>query len=669
MNLFKKILVANRGEIAVRVIRSARKLGIQTVAIYSPADTHALHVKMADEAYSLHSDDLSMSYLDIEKIISIARSSGSEAIHPGYGFLSENAGFVKACDEAGIVFIGPGAEAIRLMGNKIESRAFVRKSGIPMTEGITGDPETLLKRAGEIKLPILVKAAAGGGGKGMRIVHSMDELPQVLESTTREAASYFGDGTVYIEKYIEEPRHIEVQVLGDNHGNAIHLFERECSIQRRYQKIIEESPSPTLTPEVREKMGAAAVRIAQDIGYSSAGTVEFLVDKDLNFYFLEMNTRIQVEHPVTEMVTNVDLVREQILIASGKELDINQEDLRQNGHAIECRIYAEDPENQFLPSPGTMTFYKEPKGTDIRLDSGIEKASTIESFYDPMISKLIVWGKDRDIAREKMLMALDGYIIHGIKTNITYLKHLLRNDDYIENKISTRYCDDHTGSIVEEIHAARKSLPAHLPVMACYIYDFNKWKLTEQTNGSGVWKKIGYWREVMELEIDLDGETHRPFIERIAGKEYTFLFEGEKIGATLKEISNGFVQIVIGDQAYPFYISDDGKGTTFVSHGGYVYELKRHDILASHEEILGSFDSEEGDFSRIFSPMPGKVIKIHFEEGAEVKKGETLVIVEAMKMENYIASPVDGIIEKINVKPGDKVDGNTNLLTLNKKQD
>lgn len=669
MNLFKKILVANRGEIAVRVIRSAKKLGVKTVAIYSPADTHSLHVKMADEAYSLENDDLALSYLDIDKIIAIARNSGSEAIHPGYGFLAENPAFVKACDNAGIVFIGPGAEAIRLMGNKIESRNFVKKSGIPMTEGITGDPETLLKKASEIKLPILVKAAAGGGGKGMRIVRDFDELPSILEATTREAASYFGDGTVYIEKYIEEPRHIEVQVLGDSHGNVIHLFERECSIQRRYQKIIEESPSTTLTPEVREKMGAAAVKIAEDIGYSSAGTVEFLVDKDLNFYFLEMNTRIQVEHPVTEMVTGVDLVREQILIASGKHLDIKQEDVTQHGHAIECRIYAEDPENQFLPSPGTMTYYREPEGSDIRVDTGIEKACTIESFYDPMISKLIVWGKDRDIAREKMMRALDGYIIHGIRTNITYLKHLLRNTAYIDNEISTSYCDEHTGSLVEEIHQARGSVPPHLLIMACYIYDFNKWRFTEQTGAYSVWKEIGYWREVMELTIDLDGVPYEVGIDRIDTEFYTFNFGEQKHIASLKELEEGYLEIVTGEQAWPFHISDNGKGLTYVSHGGYVFELKRHDILVSHEEILGSFDEASGDSSRIVSPMPGKVIKLYVEEGQEIAKGGTLLIVEAMKMENHITSPIDGVIEKIFIKAGDKVDSSINLITINKKQD
>jgi 3-methylcrotonyl-CoA carboxylase alpha subunit len=316
-----------------------------------------------------------------------------------------------------------------------------------------------------------------------------------------------------------------------------------------------------------------------------------------------------------------------------------------------------------------MTFYKEPSGNDIRLDTGIEKACTIESFYDPMISKLIVWGKDRDIAREKMLMALDGYIIHGIKTNITYLKHLLREPAYIENKISTSYCDEHTGELVAEIHKARKGIPAYLPIAACYIYDFNKWKMAEQNDGSGVWKIVGYWREVMELEIDLDGETHSVESEKIWGKEYLFAFGKETVKVTLKNIEEGSVEMVVGDQAFQFYISYGKSNITYVSHGGYVYELRRHDVLDSHEEILGSFDTLGGDQGAIVSPMPGKVVKINVDEGSEVTKGTTLIIVEAMKMENHLDSPIDGIVEKINVKPGDMVDSSVNLITLSKKED
>ncbi len=505
MKLFNKILIANRGEIAVRVIRSAQKLGIYTVAIYSGADEDALHVEMADEAYSLgDSIELSETYLDINKIIKIAKQSQSEAIHPGYGFLAENPEFVAACDKAGIVFIGPNTRSIKLMGNKIASREFVKKIGIPMTEGITGDTKTLLTAAKKIPFPVLVKAAAGGGGKGMRIVHKESELADTIESTSREAKSYFGDGTVFVEKYVVEPRHIEIQVIGDNHGNAIHLFERECSIQRRYQKIIEESPSPTLTHDIRLKMGEAAVKIAKEIGYNNAGTVEFLVDNDLNFYFLEMNTRVQVEHPVTEMVTGIDIVREQILIAAGNKLSLKQDEIKQNGHAIECRIYAEDPSNNFLPSPGDMSFYHEPAGNGIRIDTGITEATTIHSFYDPMISKMIVWGEDREIAREKSIHALKEYVVHGIKTNVSYLVQLLQHKAYINNLITTKYCDEHTEDIVELIHQEKNTIPKHLPITAYLMYSFYKDSLFEKSQEYNVWKEIGYWRDLMEVPISLD---------------------------------------------------------------------------------------------------------------------------------------------------------------------
>ena len=474
MKIFKKILIANRGEIAIRVIRAAKEMGIKTVAIFSQADENSFHVRMADESYSLGGNDLDKTYLNIRKILQLAKISECEAIHPGYGFLAENPLFVEACDNAGIVFIGPSARAIKLMGNKIESRAFVKKLGIPMTEGITGNIETLIKKAGNLNLPILVKAAAGGGGKGMRIIHNINDLKEILQSTSREAKSYFGDGTVYIEKYIEEPRHIEIQVLGDQYGNIVHLFERECSIQRRYQKIIEESPSVTLNQEARAKMGLAAVKIAREIGYENAGTVEFLVDKDLNFYFLEMNTRVQVEHPVTEMVTGIDIVKEQILIAAGGKIKFKQEDITQKGHAIECRIYAEDPQTEFLPSPGNILLYSEPFGDGIRVDSGLDKCATVESFYDPLICKLIIFGNTREEARKKMIHALNNFVIHGIKTNITFLTYLLTGDAYKHNNISTKYCDDHLDDLLMKIFKDREEFPKYLPALAYFLYYKNQ---------------------------------------------------------------------------------------------------------------------------------------------------------------------------------------------------
>lgn len=666
MNLFKKILVANRGEIAVRVIGAAQELGIRTVAIYSPADEYALHVLMADEAYSLGEDaGLAETYLHIKKIVGIAKSAGCEAIHPGYGFLAENPEFVKACDKAGIVFIGPNARAMKLMGNKVESREALKDAGIPMTAGVTGDIKTLLKRAKEIPFPVMIKAAAGGGGKGMRIVHDDKNLAELLESTRREALSYFGDGTIFIEKYIEEPRHIEFQVLGDNYGNVIHLFERECSIQRRHQKIIEESPSPTLTPEVREEMGATAVRIAKEIGYNNAGTVEFLVDKDLNFYFLEMNTRVQVEHPVTELVTGIDIVQEQILIAAGKELDIDQELLTQNGHAIECRIYAEDPENNFLPSPGTMTFYMEPEGDQIRVDSGIQEATTIHSFYDPLICKLIVWGEDREQARESMIGALDRFIVHGIRTNIAFLSQILRHKAFIINQISTKYCDEHLPDLIAGIKKEKEKVPQYIPGLAYYIYDFFAARMGITVERPDTWTHIGFWRDVMELEGIVDNTPFHFTVDQVYKDKYHVTVGGKKHLATVRFCHEGFLELILDEQYLEFFISTDKDGTGYVSFQGKIFEVKRNDVLYGDEEILGSMDPAGGKRDgKIVSPMPGKVIKVNVKEGDEVKKGATLVIVEAMKMENYITSPTDGIVEKVNARVGEMVDSSKKLVDL-----
>jgi 3-methylcrotonyl-CoA carboxylase alpha subunit len=664
MKSFQKILIANRGEIAVRIIRSARDLEIQTVAIYALPDEGSLHVEMADEAYCLgDSIELKDTYLNIAKIISIAKQSGCEAIHPGYGFLSENPAFVAACDKAGIVFIGPNTKSIKLMGNKIESRDFVKKVGIPMTEGITGDVNTLLQKAGEIPLPILVKAAAGGGGKGMRIVRDLKDLPGILESTSREAKNYFGDETIFIEKYVEEPRHVEIQVIGDNFGNVVHLFERECSIQRRYQKIIEESPSPTLTPAVRKKMGDAAVTIAKEIGYNNAGTVEFLVDKELNFYFLEMNTRVQVEHPVTEMVTGVDIVREQIMIAAGNELSLKQEQVSQHGHAIECRIYAEDPSNNYLPAPGEMTLYDEPQGKNIRVDSGIDEATTIHSFYDPMISKLIVWDTDREQARIKMIRALHDYTIHGIKTNIGFLVQVLQNNAYIQNKISTKYCDEHTDNLIEAIEDDRKKIDPALPALAYLTYNLHEDLLAPDNGEYNVWKEIGYWRDLMEVNLTVDDREVHVRILRNKNGRVDFMANDVSHHIFLNSMEEGSLKIESGGVPIVFQISGDRKGRGYVSFNGHIFTVIRHDLLVP-EDVFGTLDTGGKDHGEIVSPMPGKVIKVNVKEGKKVKKGDIIMVVEAMKMENNIVAPKDGKVEKINVKAGEMVDGSKELAVI-----
>jgi len=657
MNI-NKLLIANRGEIAVRIIRTARKLGIRTVAVFSEVDEDSLHIPMADEAYCIGHSSLLDTYLNIDKILSVALETQCDAIHPGYGFLSENARFVEACKSAGILFIGPGVRAMQVMGNKIEAREFVSSAGIPVTRGLTGDAAYISRNIDEVGFPVLVKAAAGGGGKGMRIVRQREELMEALESTAREAASYFADGTVYVEKYIENPRHIEFQILGDQHGNIVHLFERECSIQRRYQKIIEEAPSPTLTPEIRGKMGQAAVAIGKAIGYTSAGTIEFLVDSSLDFYFLEMNTRIQVEHPVTELTTGIDIVEEQLHIACGEPLRLRQEDIHQNGHAIECRIYAEDPENQFLPSPGRMNLYHEPSGKHIRVDSGIAGNPVIQSFFDPMISKLIVWGVDRESARRKMIEAIHHYVIHGIRNNLSYLLAILQHKEFIGNDLSTRYCDEHTEELVQMIDTIKTSTDPLITVLPCILGSMQH----ETEAGASVWARIGYWRNLMLLRVKTGDQIHEVQVEKYTKHEMLTWYKGVNYTVGYHLFPGGKTEFSINGNHYLAWISKPEAGKILVSYKGMTYETTRLDLLPAAPEFQGSESATEGGSGKIVSPMPGKVIRIAVEEGQEVDKGDLLLIVEAMKMENNILSPCPGTISRINVNLGDLVDGNTRLV-------
>jgi propionyl-CoA carboxylase alpha chain len=442
----RKVLVANRGEIAVRVLRTCHECGIATVAVFSDPDRTAPHVRLADEAYRLGPAPASDSYLKMDAIIETARESGADAIHPGYGFLSENADFAAACADAGLTFIGPPPEAIRAMGDKTAARQLMKEAGVPMAPGTTDaidDADRAADIADDIGYPVLIKAAAGGGGKGMRIVRDPTEFERAMRGARSEAESAFGDGRVFIEKYIEEPRHIEFQILADQHGNTIHLFERECSIQRRHQKVIEEAPSSVLTPEVRREMGEAAVRAAASCGYTNAGTVEFLVDKDLNYYFMEMNTRLQVEHPVTEWITGIDLVAEQLRVAEGRPLELTQDDLSMHGHAIECRVYAEDPANQFLPDPGRLLRHAAPSGLGVRVDAGVEQGGAVLIHYDPMISKLTTWGRTRDEAIRRMERALDEYEIAGVTTTIPFCAFAMGHEAFRSGQFSTHFVDQH----------------------------------------------------------------------------------------------------------------------------------------------------------------------------------------------------------------------------------
>lgn len=440
--MFKKILIANRGEIAVRVIRACRELGIRAAVIYSEVDRASLHVQLADEAYLVGPAEPKESYLNIDRIIAIAHQAKAEAIHPGYGFLAENPEFSRRCEEAGIIFIGPNAKALQLVGDKIMARRTMEKAGIPIIPGmkeVGRNYADYAEAARKLGYPVMIKASAGGGGKGMRIVYREEDLKPALEAGMREALAAFGDESVYLEKYIEEPRHIEFQVLADNYGQVVHLYERECSIQRRHQKIVEETPSQALTPELRHRMGETAKKVLQVAGYNNAGTVEFLLDKDKNFYFLEVNARLQVEHPITELTTGIDLVHQQIRIAAGEKLAFKQEDIRPRGHAIECRIYAEDPARNFLPSSGKILYLQEPRGPGIRVDSGIYAGWTVPIYYDPILSKLIVWGENREMACRRMIAALKEYVILGIETTIPFLREVISHPEFLAGQTSTSF--------------------------------------------------------------------------------------------------------------------------------------------------------------------------------------------------------------------------------------
>ena len=503
--MIRKVLIANRGEIAVRIMRSCREMGIRTVAVFSESDRTSRHVMYADEAYLIGPAIAANSYLNIEKIIEVAKEARADAIHPGYGFLSENATFARRCKEEGIIFIGPRPETIEMMGDKIEARKCMEKAGVPIVPG-TEEPlqsvEEAIELCNKIGYPVMLKASMGGGGKGMRLIHNEGEVEEAYNMARSESLSSFGDNTVYLEKFVEEPHHIEFQILGDNHGNAIHLFDRECSIQRRHQKIVEESPSPFLTPELREEMGRCAVRAAKAVNYSGAGTIEFLVDKHRHFYFLEMNTRLQVEHPVTEEVVGVDLVKEQIRVANDEVLHLKQEDIRQRGHAIECRICAEDTENNFIPSPGIIKQLMEPNGIGVRIDSYVYEGYEIPIYYDPMIGKLIVWATTRQYAIERMRRVLYEYKITGLKTNLNYLKRIMHNPDFVRGEYNTLFIEKNTKTLLRATGSNEElENVAMITAYIDYLMNLEENANTQQMDTRPIsrWREFGLQKGVLRI--------------------------------------------------------------------------------------------------------------------------------------------------------------------------
>jgi acetyl-CoA carboxylase biotin carboxylase subunit len=498
--MFKKILIANRGEIAVRIIKACREMGISTVAVYSDVDRKSLHVQMADEAVPIGTAPAIESYLNMDRVIAAVRATGAEAIHPGYGFLAENSDFARRLEKEKIVFIGPNSKALELVGDKIRARQTMEKAGVPIIPGMKSIPKGMSEyeaAAKKLGYPVMIKASAGGGGKGMRIICSEQELRPGLEAGRREAKSAFGDESVYLEKYIEEPRHVEFQVLADNYGNMVHLFERECSIQRRHQKIVEESPSQALDSALRMKMGETAKKVVSAAGYNNAGTVEFLLDKNKNFFFLEVNARLQVEHPVTEFCTGVDLVHQQIRIASGEKLSFSQKDLEQRGHALECRIYAEDPTKNFLPSSGKILFLKEPKGPGVRHDCGVYSGWEVPIYYDPILAKLIVWAENRDAACDRMLAALNDYVILGISTSISFLKDVVSHPEFRAGRTNTGFIKNHFENWGEK----EKSGDTLRLALAAAAFDSINSGASGRRVVSGIqkatvspWQTLGHWR-------------------------------------------------------------------------------------------------------------------------------------------------------------------------------
>lgn len=497
MKKIRKVLVANRGEIAIRIMRTCREMDIETVAVYSEADRTSLHVRYAHEAHYIGKSPSSESYLNIDSILDVAKKCGADAIHPGYGFLSENAEFSRRCTAEGIKFIGPTPEVIVQMGDKIQAREAMKKAEIPVvpgTEGAISYEKEVLEVIKEIQLPVMIKASAGGGGKGMRLVKKEVDVVSAVRAARSEAMSAFGDDSVYIEKYISSPHHIEFQILADEHGNVVHLFERECSVQRRHQKMIEETPSPLMTPELREQMGKSAVEAAKAVNYTGAGTIEFLVDNNLNYYFLEMNTRLQVEHPITERITGVDLVKQQILIAEGHPLEFAQEDIKQRGHSIECRIYAEDPDNNFMPSPGKIYKISEPLGLGVRTDGYVYEGYEIPIYYDPMISKLIIWGKTREESIQRMRRALYEYKITGVKTSIKYLERIMNNQNFIDGNYDTHFIENNQADLMSYAPCEDCS---DMVIIAAYIDYLQKISNSGENTrefapAQSRWKKVPY---------------------------------------------------------------------------------------------------------------------------------------------------------------------------------
>jgi len=657
--VFSKLLIANRGEIACRVIRTARQMGIATVAVYSDADANALHVAMADEARRIGPPPARESYLNIAAIVEAARQSGAEAVHPGYGFLSENADFAEACAKAGLVFIGPPAAAIRAMGSKAAAKALMEGHGVPVVPGYHGeaqDAASLAAEAERIGYPVLIKASAGGGGRGMRIVTRADEFARALIGAKREAAGAFGDDRILLERYLERPRHIEVQVFGDTQGNIVHLWERDCSIQRRHQKIVEEAPAPGLGKRERNKLGEMAVAAARAVGYVGAGTVEFIAEHDgNNFYFMEMNTRLQVEHPVTEAITGADLVEWQIRVANGEALPLRQDAIALNGHAIEVRLYAENPERGFLPATGTLHGLHLPDADLARVDTGVRQGDAVTPFYDPMLAKIIAWGDDRDAARARLQRALAETAILGVTTNLAFLHRIIAAPDFAAGAIDTGFIERHHDALLPSARA--------LPDVALAAAVL--WRLAEPQLASGAdrfspWARRDGWLLNLPpapVSLHLRHGADDLTVDAVAERGGWHLRLGDRDRhASAERLPDGRLSLTLdGARTTLRVLEHDRALAVFVE--GESWRFAAVDPLAppAGADISGG---------RLTAPMPGRVIQLLVAPGEVVRRGQAMMVIEAMKMEHTIAAPRDGVVQAVHYAAGDPVEEGAELIEL-----
>lgn len=654
--MLKRVLIANRGEIAVRISRTCRALGIQTVAVYSDADRRALHVMEADQAVHIGPPPPSASYLKIKAIIRAAKNVGADAVHPGYGLLAENPDFAQACADAGIVFIGPSPDAMRAMGDKAAARQLVASRGVPVIPGydsVDSDPALLQCRAQEIGFPIMVKAAAGGGGRGMRLVHAPERLPEALDSARREAERAFGDGRLILERAIVGARHIEVQILADHHGHTVHLGERDCSVQRRHQKVIEESPAPAVDPDLRQRLGHAAVEAARAVGYTNAGTVEFLMDANKNFYFMEMNTRLQVEHGVTELVTGLDLVALQLFIAAGEPLPFTQDQVHLSGHAIECRIYAEDPLKGYRPSPGRITLLQLPSGEGVRNDVGTYAGDEVTTHYDPMLAKVLTCGRDRTEAIQRMERALAAYRVEGVRTNLPLLRALVSHPTFRTGAVTTDFLETQLSPEAFAPSASDEALFAAFAAVALGIgARTNPWHAAGPMRPGGVLSfALRHETTIYQIEAQrLPGASNEWNVNigdrstrlraTVTGLDRLLLEWGGKASpATIRRTPHG-LEVETGGRVFPFYWSVGPKHAP----GGGVH----------HQQGLTA-------------PMPGLVLKVLVRPGQRVRAHQTLVVIEAMKMEHAIEAPHDGIVRKVHCAEGGRVSEGAPLIELDKE--